>query len=257
MNSTKRTKLGMIAALVALAACGGGGEGGGTSTAMNGGGGASGAAPVPPPSPAPAPAVPPPPPPSSSPNYAKAVFIGNSITYSLASPAMGWDHTSGMAASSAATDYAHLVAAALKVDSPNITNFSPLERNPSANISGIAEVTAPIDASTAVTVELGDNVPLDKLAEFSTAYNALLDAIHGKSLVCVSTWWVEPSRDAVIKSACDAHGGKFVYIGDVRPDPNNRDHLDGPQYADPAVEDHPHDWSMARIAERVIAEQQN
>lgn len=184
----------------------------------------------------------------------KAVFIGNSITYSLAAPAVGWNHTSGMAASSAAADYAHLAATGLQVQSPSITNFSALERNPAANKPDIAAMTAGIDAATAVTIQLGDNVPLDRLSEFADAYDALLAAaVRARSLVCVSTWWIEPSRDAVIESACRARGGTYVSIGDIRPDPANRDRLDGPQYTDAAVQDHPHDWSMARIASRVQA----
>lgn len=184
----------------------------------------------------------------------KAVFIGNSITYSIATPSMGWDHTSGMSASSSETDFAHLVAAALGVESPSITNFSALERDPAANKWLIPDFTSGIDEATAVTIELGDNVPLARLSEFADAYDALLgSAKHGRSLVCVSTWWEEPSRDAVIASACEAHGGTYVYIGDILTDPANRDRLEGPQYTDPSVQDHPHDWSMARIAQRVVA----
>lgn len=184
----------------------------------------------------------------------KAVFIGNSITYSIATPSMGWDHTSGMSASSTETDFAHLVAAALGIESPSVTNFSALERDPAANKWLIPDYTAVIDEATAVTIELGDNVALARLSEFADAYDALLAAAdRGRSLVCVSTWWKEPSKDAVIASACEAHGGSYVYIGDILTDPANRDRLEGPQYTDPSVQDHPHDWSMARIAERIVA----
>ncbi|HEY0886533.1 MAG TPA: carbohydrate binding domain-containing protein [Ramlibacter sp.] len=184
----------------------------------------------------------------------KAVIIGNSITYSIATPSIGWDHTSGMSASATETDFAHLVAAALGVESPTVTNFSALERDPAANKWLIPDYTAAIDAATAVTIELGDNVALARLSEFADAYDALLAAArHGRSLVCVSTWWKEPSKDAVIASACEAHAGTYVYIGDIFTDPANRDRLEGPQYTDPSVQDHPHDWSMARIAERIVA----
>ena len=153
----------------------------------------------------------------------------------------------------AGTGFAY-VAAALGVESPSITNFSALERDPAANKWLIPDYTAGIDSATAVTIELGDNVALARLSEFADAYDALLAAAdHGRSLVCVSTWWEEPSKDAVIASACEAHGGSYVYIGDILTDPANRDRLEGPQYTDPSVQDHPHDWSMARIAERIVA----
>lgn len=184
----------------------------------------------------------------------KGVFIGNSITYSHPSAVMGWDHASGMAASSADTDYAHVAAATLNIGAPTILNFSALERDPAANKAGIPNATANIDAATAVTIELGDNVPLERLTEFKDAYNALLDsARHGRSLVCVSTWWEVAAKDAVIKEACESHGGTYVYIGDIRSDPANRDRLDGPQYNDGSVNDHPHEWSMARIAARIAS----
>jgi hypothetical protein len=184
----------------------------------------------------------------------KGVFIGNSISYSFPTAALQWDHASGMAASSADTDYAHLAAAALNIGAPAITNFAGLEREPATNVPNIPQVTADIDSSTAVTIELGDNATAANLPAFTTAYNALLDsASHGRSLVCVSTWWQDAAKDAMIKSACEAHGGTYVYIGDVRTDPANRDHLDGPQYADASVNDHPHDWSMAQIAARIAA----
>ena len=184
----------------------------------------------------------------------KAAFIGNSISYSFPTALMGWDHASGMAASSADTDYAHVTAASLNIGAPAITNFAALEREPAANEANIAQVTAGIDATTAVTIELGDNATLAGLTEFTHAYNALLDAVsHARSLVCVSTWWEESSKDAMIKSACASHGGTYVYIGDIRGDPANRDQLDGPQYTDASVDDHPHDWSMARIAARIAA----
>lgn len=186
----------------------------------------------------------------------KGVFIGNSITFSPANPAVGWDHSSGMAASSAATDFAHLAGEALHLWSPTFINFAALEREPAANRSRIAELTAAIDDATAVTIQLGDNVAPDpaRIAEFTTAYHELLDAAkRGRSLVCVSTWWELWAKDTMIQEACEARGGTYVYIGDIRYDPKNRDPFEGPQYTDPSIQDHPHDWSMALIAERVIA----
>lgn len=186
----------------------------------------------------------------------KGVFIGNSITFSPANPSVGWDHASGMAASSAETDFAHIVGEALHLWSPSFINFAALERDPAANRSRIAELTAGIDHLTAVTIQLGDNASPDpaRLTEFTAAYHQLLDAArHGRTLVCVSTWWELWAKDTMIKEACEARGGTYVYIGDIRYDPKNRDPFDGPQYADPSIQDHPHDWSMARIAERVIA----
>ena len=185
---------------------------------------------------------------------ARGVFIGNSITYSVADPAMGWDHSGGMAASTAQADYVHRVSDALGLASPWVTNFAALEID--LNTALIPERTAAIDATTPVTVQLGDNVASGNVARFAQAYGQLLDsAQRGRSLVCVSTWWNRADVDALIQSACQSHGGTYVYIGDVRTDPANRDRLDGPQYADASVQSHPHDWSMDVIAQRVVAAQ--
>jgi hypothetical protein len=195
---------------------------------------------------------------------AKLVVIGNSITYVPATPELGWDHGSGMAASSAATDYAHLVAAGLDASALAISNFADLERNPTDAINRIdmdtpvarqiAQHAAEVTPQSAVVIQLGDNAPHDSMSTFGPAYGALLDAVAARqTLVCVSTWWQDGSKDAVIRAACEGHGGRFVFIGDIGSDPANRDHLDGPQYMHAGVQAHPHDWSMARIAGRVLA----
>ena len=194
---------------------------------------------------------------------ASLAIIGNSITFVPRTPGL-WEHDGGMAASDADHDYAHLVARGMSIASPLITNFADLERNPADAINKIdtatpvkeqiATVTAGIDAKTAVVIQLGDNAAPADLAQFGAAYAALLDAASARlALVCVSTFWEHTGKDAVIKAACEAHGGSYVYIGDIFRDPANRDLLDGPQYANATVKAHPHDWSMARIAERVLS----
>lgn len=193
----------------------------------------------------------------------KLVVIGNSISRHGQVSSIGWDHDSGMAASSAATDYAHLVAATLGVAQLTANNFADLERNPADAINTIdldtpvahqiANRAAEVTSDSIVVVQLSDNAPHESMATFGPGYSALLDAVSArKALVCVGSFWYDATKDAVLKTACEAHGGRYVYIGDIHTDPTNRDRLDGPQYTNAAVQDHPHDWSMARIAERVL-----
>jgi hypothetical protein len=189
--------------------------------------------------------------------------IGNSISIVQGTPGTDWDHTSGMAASDAAHDWVHLVAAGLKSSSVSVSNFADLERNPADPINKIDLATpmatqiathaAGIDAHTIVVVELGDNAPQGGSADFTANYGKLLDAVSARAaLACTGTFWFDPVRDAMIKAACEAHGGHYVFIGNIRPDPSNRDFIDGPQFS-AAINGHPHDWSMAVIAKRVLA----
>lgn len=229
----KLLTLGASALLSLLAACGGGGDS------------APGA-------------------PAEGPRPAHLVVIGNSIARHGPAPDIGWTHDSGMAASSASTDYAHLVAAGLGIASPTVINFADLERNPLDVINAIdtttpllqqiAANTSGIDERTAVVVQLSDNAPVETMPDFSVAYADLLVAAAKRQvLVCVGSFWFAPEKDAVVKAACEANGGRYVYIGDLRTSPANRDQIEGPQYSNAAVQSHPHDWSMARIAERVLA----
>jgi hypothetical protein len=94
-----------------------------------------------------------------------------------------------------------------------------------------------------VVIELGDNAGVTPA--FAAGYSALLDGTKGRlSLYCLSTWWQQPSQDLMIKAACEAHGGHYVFIGDIYPTRQDARVV----YADAAVQAHPNDWSMAMIA---------
>lgn len=181
----------------------------------------------------------------------KLVIIGNSITRHAPKPEYGWAGDWGMAASSRETDFAHTAARLLNLP-VSAHHFADLEQFPTATTPRIPEMAAHVTPTSLVVVELGDNVPFARLAEFRPAYAKLLDSVrHGKQLVCTSTWWRYEANDAVIRQECEARGGRYVYIGDIKHEPGNRDLLEGPQFEHPGVQDHPHDWSMARIAQMV------
>lgn len=179
-------------------------------------------------------------------------FIGNSLTYHPVIPGTDWDHASGMAASDWSKDYAHVAAADLGLGLV-VQNFADLERQGAEYTASIPARTAGIDGHTIVVVELSDNATTGDPA-WPTAYSALLDAVSARhSLYCLTTWWRDATKDAMITAACTAHGGLVVSIGDVRIDPANRDHTEGRQYTDSGINGHPHDWSMAVIGHRLAA----
>lgn len=178
------------------------------------------------------------------------VVIGNSITLHPINESIQWTHASGMAASDAAHDYAHLVAAGLGLPTVSARNVAVLERAETADLSLIPSYTAGIDAQTTVIIELGDNAVVTGSPAFTAAYSSLLNAVSARqSLICLSTWWWDSGKDAMIKAQCEAHGGRYVYIGDIYP--TRADVI--PAGENPAIVDHPHDPSMALIAQRVLA----
>lgn len=181
------------------------------------------------------------------------VVIGNSLTMHPPRPDIGWLNDWGMASSTRQADFAHVSAAALGLPL-EVHNISGLETSPDAYVPHIPDVTGSITATTAVVIELGDNVQPENLPAWGPAYAELLKvAARGNALLCLSTWWSDPRKDIVIKAQCEASGGTYVYIGDILTDPQNRDLIDGPQFTDPGVQAHPHDWGMRRIGLRVAA----
>jgi hypothetical protein len=183
----------------------------------------------------------------------EVVVIGNSLTHYNPVPELGWYGSWGMAASAADRDFAHLVAASLQLPLSSALSFSGLELTPATSAGAIPLMAAPVKATTLVIIQLGDNVQLGVLPEFAPQYNKLLDAVQQAGIViCTSTWWRDDTKDALIETACTAHGGRYVFIGDLK---TNRASLDGlgAQFSDPGVNAHPHDWGMAQIAERILA----
>ena len=193
---------------LALAGCGGGGSSPATTATAS-------AAEQPQPQPAPAPA-PAPQPQAPATQFSDLLVIGNSITKIGPNADLGWTGDWGMAASSPDKDFAHLTAAALHLPL-TAENFSPLEKDPPGNVWQIPSYVQTATSRTAVVVELGDNVAAGGATVFAPAYNALLDSLHVAKLVCVSTWWRDDAKDAVIQQGCAAHGGTYVFIGDIYP----------------------------------------
>lgn len=73
----------------------------------------------------------------------------------------------------------------------------------------------------------------------------------------MSTYWPNQEIDTNMMLSCLNHGGRFVYIGDIYTNPNNPDYIGPPVYSNPAVNMHPHDWSMQQIADRILTVEAN
>lgn len=178
------------------------------------------------------------------------MFVGNSITVHPPEPSIGWTLDCGMASTDCSLDYVHLVSAGLGVPF-TAENVAPLEAQPDLHEADIPSYAQGVTASTTVVVEMGDDVAAHNQPAFQKVYGELLSALQPRqALVCLSTWWGNGDTDAVIQAVCEAQGGAYVYIGDIFPTrtdtwPPNEVH---------GITLHPHDPSMAIIAERVMHE---
>ena len=166
-----------------------------------------------------------------------------------------------MAATEAPRDFAHLVATGVAVERVSMANFAALERNPLDPVNvidlgasvpeAIRRHTRTISEQSLVVVQLGDNVPPATLGDFVPRYRALLAAAHRGRVLCLSTWWRNSAKDDAMRAACADAGGTFVFIGDIFNDPANPDRAKH-VYANEGVNNHPQDWGMRVIADRVL-----
>lgn len=187
--------------------------------------------------------------PLTVPGAGSLVAIGNSITVYPADPSLGWTHTSGMAASDEAHDYVHLVGAGLGVPVAAF-NVAPIETDAS-RMDLVDAATGTIDNRTVVILEIGENAPSGGSTQFLATYGQVLDAIaakHPAALLCLSDYWVDRPKDALKRAACAARGGLFIDVSGVY-----FAHLDTPPPGEsPELHDHPHDPSMASLAQVIL-----
>jgi hypothetical protein len=164
------------------------------------------------------------------------LFLGNSLTYYPTSATYNGDISQwgqggwGMAASAPEKDFVHIVATAQKL--PFIAmNLADNERDGAAPLPAFT-----VGAGTVVVLQLGDNGLAAKYSELVGRAKA------GAKVVCLSSWGSWPDRDAAMKSQCQASGGTWVDISDLRQSSINV-----------GAYGHPNDTGMAQIAARINA----
>ena len=184
------------------------------------------------------------------------VVIGNSITQHGADPSIGWTGDWGMAASAEEKDFAHISAASFTMPL-TIVGGASAEEDPKDNGQTVLEQAgAAITPRTLVVIELGDNVLPANRTLFQPFYDDLTkEASEGRAFLCLSSYWSHygPATDQLMQESCTGHGGTWVPIGHIYTDPNNPDYQGPPQFSNSSVQIHPHDWSMAQIADRIYS----
>lgn len=178
--------------------------------------------------------------------------IGNSITRHGPLENTAWTGDWGMAASEKKNDFSHRVGAALS--RPVIAiNFSELEQKPLLAIPKINDLLLQIPSNALVIIELGDNLLPKNAKDFDYGYAHLLNGLSKRNdKVCLSTWWARPEKDEILKKNCEKYGFHYVAIGDVRGIPPSFGYkvID---YRNAGITDHPQDFAMKIIAERIIS----
>jgi hypothetical protein len=182
--------------------------------------------------------------------FKNVLILGNSITYSPASPSIGWNNNWGMAATVADSDYVHLLTAKFKKASPDCvvtaTNISPFEfdwttYNIDANLHTFKDLNPDL-----IILRIGENVnqvPLDT-ASFGAAYKSLINYFGTKPVILgVGSLWSRPVTDAVM--------AKYAQFFTLAPIGNDPTIYSFGLWTNFAVEQHPGNKGMRLIADSI------
>lgn len=192
----------------------------------------------------------------------KILFLGNSITLHGPAPKIGWTGNWGMAATTQDKDYVHqllskIAKATGQTPKVMIRNIADFERRPTEfNIREALKEELAFEADV-VILAIGENAPSPATEEarqqFATALNELLTHLqqHGKPTLFVrSQFWPDPTKDKLLKEACQNAGGIFVDISRLGADPSNAARSER-QIEHAGVAGHPGDQGMAAIADQL------
>ena len=151
----------------------------------------------------------------------RVLLIGNSILYHPVSDAVGWNHISGMAASSAEQDYGHLIFKELQQLSSRKTciRISNLAEKFERRVTSFdaREISGLVDFKPHVVVfQLGENVVIDEhttAQDFKKSYEELINLFKksNKDVITICTLPFFPSvpKNASIEGAA-LNTGSFL-----------------------------------------------
>lgn len=182
----------------------------------------------------------------------QVLVIGNSITRHGPYPEIGWYGDWGMAATSQAHDFAHLLYG--KICSADPATTYELALNGIANEAAMTgyDHLVPCTADI-VIVELGDNYRGQaNYTELQQPYQQMLAALkqgHACRVYCLSTWG-NPALNSWIQAAAQNQGATYVDISSLFYTYANRAESEG-HFTNPGVNWHPGDRGMQAIADMV------
>lgn len=200
---------------------------------------------------------------SAQDGFRKVLFLGNSITKHGPKADIDWSGDWGMAASTEAKDYVHLVALGLAAKTgaaPEVMvrNVADFERgHVGYDIAGKLKEAIEFRADL-IILAIGENVPALKTPEEQAAFQgdvikllAALKAGGQPTLLVRSCFWANAAKDDALEQACTAAGGVFVDISALAKDERNYARSERP-YKHAGVANHPGDHGMAAIASAIL-----
>ena len=191
-------------------------------------------------------------------NVKRLLVVGNSISRHGSAEDLGWKGDWGMAASCAATDFAHRLQARLAAGQGKPVDLLVQAVGGGTVVSKLAaaqELTAL--RADVIVIQLGEN-DREPEAVFLKNYAALVERLRqanpGAHLVCTGVWSPPDGRSGrndVIRAVCRQYGLPFADITAVCTNPGNYGSASG-QWSHPGVRWHPGDGGMAGYAEAIF-----
>jgi lysophospholipase L1-like esterase len=188
----------------------------------------------------------------------RLLVVGDSITRHPPAEHLSWKHDWGMAASSAANDFAHRLQTRLAAGQGRSVELV-VDGVGGGTVAGKIAAAKDLAAIRAevVVIQLGEN---DRVPEevFRQQYAALVELLRqanpGAHLVCTGVWSPpngQSGRNDTIRDVCRQYGVPFADLTAAGADRNNMAGVSG-QWAHPGVGWHPGDSGMAAYADAIF-----
>ena len=201
----------------------------------------------------------------SSDSVRRVVVLGNSITRHAVREEVGWLSDYGMAASSEATDFCHVLQEELRVSYPEVVvvpkNIASWERDFSIDKDSLLGDV--LDGADVVIIRLGENIPSAAVPQIQAALCSLAGYVKEHShaqIVITGCFWTSLTKDAMLRSAAasldlpyislsfaDHPCNKAIHGGEATDTLGNVYHFDGS-----FVGSHPNDQGMKAIADALL-----
>ena len=193
----------------------------------------------------------------------KVAFVGNSISLHGIAENIGWDHKSGMAASSIDNDYVHKLAKKISLNKKvtvefAVINVAAFERNFESFEKKALEKIKDFSADY-VVFQLGENVSVESvLTKRDLFVGKYIDFINefknSVKIVCLPFWHDKDKNDAITEVALKTNS--FIvdlsHLGAVGLDLRNYANSEK-DYQHPGVGKHPGDFGMENISNNLYS----
>jgi len=193
----------------------------------------------------------------------RILFLGNSITLHGPKPDIGWTGNWGMAASAEDKDYVHLVTSALANHTGSkpqimVRNIADFERGYATyDVEEQMKDLFAFDPDL-VVLAIGENVPAlgseNAKAQFKAGVIRILGCAVAKRhplVVVRSSFWPDPTKDELLRQACQEADAIFVDAGPLGREAANAARSER-SFTHDGVAGHPGDRGMKALADAIV-----